>query len=271
MSAAGEEASPVLRDAAWLWQQIRIEAERLAREEPMLASFFHASLLGHTSLASALAFLLASKLGDRDVPAMLIRQACDAIYADTPAVVEAAAADVCAHFDRDPACVDYATPLLYFKGFHAMQSYRFAHALWLAGRHGLALFLQCRIASVFDVDIHPAAQIGSGIMVDHATGVVIGETAVLGDNISMLHGVSLGGSGVGGGRRHPRVGDGVLIAAGAKLLGPISIGAGAKIAAGSVVLSDVAAHTTVAGVPAHIVGQTSSEPALDMDQGFIGQ
>src|SRR5690606_10673858 len=271
MSTAGEQVAPAPRDAAWLWQQIRIEAERMARDEPILASFFHASLLGHSSLASALAFLLASKLGDRDVPAMLIRQTCDAVYADNPAVVEAAAADACAHFDRDPACVDYATPLLYFKGFHAIQCYRFAHALWLAGRQGLALFLQCRIASVFDVDIHPAAQVGAGIMVDQSSGVVIGETVMLGSNVSMLRGVSLGGSGVGGGRRHPRAGDGVLMAAGAKLLGPMTIGTGAKIAAGSVVLADVAAQATVAGVPAHVVGQSSVAPALDMDQGFSGE
>jgi serine O-acetyltransferase len=264
-------APPAVRDAAWLWQQIRSEAERLARDEPVLASFFHAALLGHGSLGSALAFLLAGKLGDRDVPAMLLRQACDAVYAGEPGIVEAAAADICAHYDRDPACADYATPLLYFKGFHAIQSYRFAHALWRAGRHGLALFLQCRIASVFDVDIHPAARIGSGIMVDHATGVVIGETAELGDNISMLHGVSLGGSGIGAERRHPRVGDGVLIAAGAKLLGPIAIGPGARIAAGSVVLADVPAHTTVAGVPARIVGRSSAAPALDMDQSLAGE
>ena len=259
---------PPVRDAAWLWQQIRSEAERLASAEPVLASFFHAALLGHTSLASALGFLLANKLGDRDVPGMLIRQTCDAVYADNPAVVEAAAADICAHYDRDPACADYATPLLYFKGFHAMQAYRFAHALWLTERRALALFLQCRIASVFDVDIHPAATIGPGIMVDHATGVVIGETAILGANISMLHGVSLGGSGTGAGRRHPQVGDSVLIAAGAKLLGPISIGVGAKIAAGSVVLIDVADHATVAGVPARVVGASSPQPALDMDQGL---
>jgi serine O-acetyltransferase len=258
------------RDAAWLWQRIRSEAERLACEEPVLASFFHAALLGHGSLASALAFLLASKLGDRDIPAMLLRQVCDAICAGEPGLVEAAAADICAHYDRDPACTDYATPLLYFKGFHAVQSYRFAHALWRTGRHGLALYLQCRIASVFDVDIHPAARIGSGLMVDHATGVVIGETAELGDNISMLHGVTLGGSGISEGRRHPCVGDGVLIAAGARLLGPITVGASARIAAGSVVLADVPAHTTVAGVPARAVGHSSIAPALDMDQSLTG-
>jgi serine O-acetyltransferase len=241
------------RDIEWLWRQIRIEGMALSQAEPMLASFFHASLLEHTSLASALAFLLAHKLGDRDMPAMSIREICDGVYRDDAAVVTAGGADICAHFDRDPACVDYATPLLHYKGFHALQAYRVAHALWQSGRRSLALFLQYRIATVFDVDIHPAASIGSGIMVDHATGVVIGETARVGDNVSMLHSVSLGGSGCGSGLRHPQVEAGVLIAAGAKLLGPIRIGTGAKIAAGSVVLTDIPPHSTAAGVPARTV------------------
>ncbi len=268
-----------LRDVVWLWQRISAEGAELSRAEPMLASFFHASLLEHTSLASALAFLLAHKLGDRDMPSMSIRQVCADIYRDNPDVVAAAAADICAHFDRDPACVDYATPLLHYKGFHALQAYRVAHALWVSERRSLALFLQYRIATVFDVDIHPAAAIGSGIMIDHATGVVIGETASIADNVSMLHSVSLGGSGCGPGRRHPAVEEGVLIAAGAKLLGPIRIGIGAKIAAGSVVLTDVPAHGTVAGVPARLVGgpihagtdtTPEAQPALSMDQGLNG-
>ncbi|MET0377852.1 MAG: serine O-acetyltransferase [Spongiibacteraceae bacterium] len=268
-----------LRDADWLWRQISTEGVELSRAEPMLASFFHASLLEHSSLASALAFLLAHKLGDRDMLPMSIRQVCADIYRDNAAVVAAGAADICAHFDRDPACVDYATPLLHYKGFHALQAYRVAHALWLSERRSLALFLQYRIATVFDVDIHPAATIGSGIMIDHATGVVIGETASVADNVSMLHSVSLGGSGCGPGRRHPAVEEGVLIAAGAKLLGPIRIGTGAKIAAGSVVLADVPAHSTVAGVPARLVGSavhtgahtgSETQPALSMDQGLNG-
>lgn len=251
-----------IRDPDWLWRQISGEGVALSRAEPMLASFFHASLLEHTSLASALAFFLAHKLGDRDMPAMSVREICAEVYRHDAHIVAAAAADICAHFDRDPACVDYATPLLHFKGFHALQAYRVAHALWLSGRRSLALFLQYRIATVFDVDIHPAATIGSGIMIDHATGVVIGETATVGDNVSMLHAVSLGGSGSGPGVRHPQVEDDVLIAAGAKLLGPIRIGTGAKIAAGSVVLIDVPAFVTAAGVPARLVGDGShSSPA----------
>lgn len=267
MTSVSDHGSPDARNAVWLWHQIGEEAQQLSGAEPVLASFIHASLLGHTSLASALAFLLASKLGDRDLPAMLIQQVCAQLYRDHPNVVEAAALDICAHFDRDPACVHYATPLLYFKGFHALQAHRAAHLLWQQGRRALALFLQYRVATVFDVDIHPAATIGAGIMLDHATGIVIGETAVVGANVSMLHSVSLGGSGKGPGPRHPQVGDGVLIAAGAKLLGPIRIGEGAKIAAGSVVLESVAAHTTVAGVPARVVTvSTPSAPALTMDQ-----
>lgn len=254
------------RDAAWLWRQIRIEAAELSRGEPMLASFFHVTLLNHAALPSALGFLLATKLGDRDVPPMLVRQVCDEAYAAAPALVEAAAADSLAHYDRDPACVHYATPLLYFKGFQAIQAYRVAHWLWARGRRPLALFLQNRIATVFDADIHPGADIGAGVMVDHATGLVIGETAVVGRNVSLLHGVTLGGSGIAGGRRHPQVGDGVLISASAKLLGPVVIGAGAKIAAGSVVLADVPARSTVAGVPARVTGGSGEvPPAFDMD------
>lgn len=259
------------RDAAWLWRQIRGEALALGEGEPVLASFYHSSLLNHATLASALGFLLAGKLGSRDVPAMLVRQVCDEAYAADPTLVEMAAADSLAHYDRDPACVRYSIPLLYFKGFQAIQGYRVAHWLWREERRALALFLQNRISTEFDVDIHPAARIGGGVMIDHATGVVVGETAVIGRNVSMLHGVSLGGCGTSAGARHPQVGDGVLIAAGAKLLGPVSIGNGAKIAAGSVVLNDVAAHTTVAGVPAHVVGRPMEpQPALAMDQRFNG-
>jgi serine O-acetyltransferase len=263
--------SEIRRDAVWLWRQICDEAATLSRDEPVLASFFHSSLLNHRGLSSALAFLLAGQLGDRDVSAMLIRQVCDEAYADDPELVEIAAADSLAHYDRDPACAYYSTPLLYFKGFQAVQAYRVANWLWRNQRRGLALFLQNRISVVFDVDIHPAAQIGGGIMVDHATGLVIGETAVVGRDVSMLHGVSLGGCGIGAGPRHPQVGDGVLISAGAKLLGPVRIGTGAKIAAGSVVQSDVSAHTTVAGVPAHPIGQPrETAPALAMNQHLNG-
>lgn len=255
------------RNSAWLWQQMRREGRELVASEPLLASFYHSALLNHASLEAALAFLLANQLGNDDVQPMLLQQVCAEAYTAEPQMIAAATADSLAHYDRDPACKYYSMPLLYFKGFHAVQAYRVAHWLWRQQRRSLALFLQNRIAAVFDIDIHPAASIGSGLMVDHGTGVVIGETAVLGNDVSMLHSVTLGGSGKGGGRRHPQVGDGVLIASGAKLLGPIAIGRGAKIAAGSVVLADVPEFSTVAGVPAHIVGAPRKQaPALEMDQ-----
>ncbi len=259
------------RDAAWIWRQIRREAADLGASEPVLVSFFHSSLLSHDALSTALAFLLAGQLGDRDVGAMLISQVCEELYRAEPELLEMAAADICAHYDRDPACTRYSMPLLHFKGFQAIQSQRIAHALWRRDRRALALFLQNRCATRFDVDIHPAARIGCGVMLDHATAVVIGETATVGDDVSMLHSVSLGGSGRSGGLRHPQVGEGVLIAAGARLFGAIRVGSGAKVAAGSVVIDDVAEHTTVAGVPARVVGATAGErPAFAMDQGLEG-
>jgi len=259
------------RNAIWLWQQLRREGQELVGNEPLLASFFHSALLNHASLESALAFLLANQLGNSDVQPMLLQQVCAQAYAAEPQIIDAATADSLAHYDRDPACKYYSMPLLHFKGFHALQAYRVAHWLWLQQRQSLALFLQNRIANVFDIDIHPAAAIGRGLMLDHGTGVVIGATAILGDNISMLHSVTLGGSGTRPGRRHPRIGDGVLIASGAKLLGPIAVGRGAKIAAGSVVLGDVPDFSTVAGVPARIVGVPHKHaPALDMDQHLDG-
>ncbi|MFT3929611.1 MAG: serine O-acetyltransferase [Spongiibacteraceae bacterium] len=255
------------RNSTWLWQQIRGEGEVLVSAEPLLASFFHSTLLNHASLEDALAFLLANQLGNTDVQSMLLQQVCKDAYASEPELIDAATADSLAHYDRDPACKYFSMPLLYFKGFQAVQAYRVANWLWRQQRRAIASFLQNRIAEVFDIDIHPAATIGSGLMVDHGTGVVIGATAVLGNNISMLHSVTLGGSGVGAGRRHPCVGDGVLIASGAKLLGPISVGRDAKIAAGSVVLNDVAEFSTVAGVPARAVGGANkSVPAQDMNQ-----
>jgi serine O-acetyltransferase len=161
------------------------------------------------------------------------------------------------------------TPFLYFKGFHALQTHRIGHWLWNHGRESLALFFQNQMSVEFGVDIHPAARLGHGIMLDHATGVVIGETAVVGNNVSILQSVTLGGTGKDEGDRHPKIGDGVLISAGAKILGNIRVGDGAKVGAGSVVLENVPAHTTVAGVPARIVGRPSSDqPALEMDHDF---
>lgn len=250
----------------YLWKILRDEAIKQAEEEPVLASFYHASILNHDTLESALSFHLASKLDGPTVSAMLIRQVFEEALSNDSTIAEAVRADMLAYRDRDAACEFYTMPFLYFKGYHAIQSHRVSHWLWKKGRTGLALFFQNRISEVFDVDIHPGATLGSGIMIDHATGVVIGETAVVGDNVSMLHSVTLGGTGCQEGDRHPKISAGVLISAGAKVLGNVKVGEGAKIGAGSLVLTDVAPHTTVAGVPAKVVGKPRvDQPALDMD------
>lgn len=250
-----------------LWRSLQEEASLLSQKEPVLSSFYHTSILNHNGLASALSFHIASKLASDALPAISLRSLFEQLIVDEPAIVEAAFYDTLAYRERDPACDHYIMPFLYFKGFQALQAYRLAHALWRQQRQSLALFLQNRISTVFDVDIHPAAKIGQGIMIDHATGVVIGETSVIGNNVSLLHSVTLGGCGSASGERHPKVADGVMISTGAKLLGNIHIGEGAKIAAGSLVLTDVQPHTTVAGVPATVVGRPAVEqPSLEMNQ-----
>ncbi len=249
-----------------LWQTMRTEAHTFSAAEPALASFYHGAILNHPSLCSALSYTLALKLDSANLPAILLRQVIDEALAEEPSIVKAVTEDVQACLERDPACHYAVMPLLYFKGFQALQGYRIAHWLWRHNRRALAMYFQNQIAESFCVDIHPAATLGAGIMMDHATGIVIGETAVVGDNVSMLHGVTLGGSGYSKGDRHPKVGKGVLISAGAKLLGNITIGSGAKIAAGSVVLASVPAGNTVAGVPAVIVGRPKTpNPARQMN------
>lgn len=249
-----------------LWETIRREAQEDIDREPMLASFFYQVILNHRSFEDALSYRLATKLESVNLPAVGLRDLIeDAMHQDT-GIGAGARADIQAVITRDPACKRFSTPLLFFKGYQALQAYRVAHYYWGIGRTSLALFLQSRISEVFAVDIHPAARIGQGILIDHATGVVIGETAVVEDNVSMLHEVTLGGTGKETGDRHPKVRAGVLISAGAKLLGNIEIGPGAKVGGGAVVLEDVAPHTTVVGVPALPVGHTkSATPALDMD------
>ena len=249
-----------------VWQTIRLEAEQASKTEPVLASFYHAAILNHQTFQSAISFHLANKLDSQTMPALMIREIFNEAMKSDPTIEIAMRADICAHRERDPACSTYSMPLLFFKGYQALQSHRIAHWLWLQNRKSLALFLQNQISQGFDVDIHPGATIGKGIMVDHATGVVMGETVVIEDDVSMLHGVTLGGSGYTKGLRHPVIRRGVLIGVGAKILGHIEIGEGAKIGAGSVVLDAVAPHTTVAGVPAKLVGRpVVAEPALDMD------
>lgn len=249
-----------------VWSEIRREVAELVEQEPALASYYYAAVLKHATLVQALSFELANKLNTSTVPAMLLREMIEKTIAAKPLIHEAMLRDICAHRERDPACEKYSTPLLHFKGFHALQAHRISHELWLQGRQYLAFYLQNRISQQFGVDIHPGAKIGSGIMLDHATGLVIGETAVLGNDISILHSVTLGGIGCESGDRHPKIEDGVLISVGAKILGNVTIGEGSRIGAGSVVLSDVPAYTTVAGVPGQIIGRGSQDhSSLSMD------
>ncbi|HEY8938857.1 MAG TPA: serine O-acetyltransferase [Cellvibrio sp.] len=249
-----------------LWESIRLQTRKQAESEPVLASFLYATVLNHDSLKGALSFHLANKLDSPALPAMLIREVIEEALAKDGEIIESVRADLMAVSERDSACCSLVTPLLYFKGFHALQAYRIAHWLWQQGRTSLALFLQNRISAVFGVDIHPAAQIGKAIMFDHATGIVIGETAIVEDNVSIMQSVTLGGTGKEAGDRHPKVRKGVLIGAGAKILGNITIGECAKIGAGSVVLKDVPSRATAAGVPAQVICETQcAQPAREMD------
>ncbi|MDP5336768.1 MAG: serine O-acetyltransferase [Paracoccaceae bacterium] len=250
-----------------VWNRILTEAEKAVVDEPMLGGLIHSSVLHHGSIECALAYRIALKLASGEMSEQLIREICDQAYADDPSLALAARADIMAVYDRDPACHRFLQPLLFFKGFQAVQSYRIAHWLWNSGRQDLAYFFQMRVSEAFGVDIHPAARIGKGIMIDHAHSIVIGETAVVGDNVSMLHSVTLGGTGKEEEDRHPKIGEGVLIGAGAKVLGNIHIGHCSRIAAGSVVLHDVPPKTTVAGVPAKVVGEAGcATPSITMDQ-----
>ena len=250
-----------------VWRQLHDEVVAMMESEAMLATYLYAAVLSHDSLEDALSYLLAAKLGSSYLSSMSLRDVIDQAFRCDPAIGEAIRRDLTAVLERDPAARGLAQPFLHYKGFHALESHRVAHWLWVNDRQPLAFFLQNRISEIFAVDIHPAARMGKGILIDHGTSVVIGETAVVGDDVSMLHEVTLGGTGKESGDRHPKVGHGVQIGAGAKILGNVKIGDGSKIASGSVVLHDVPPHATVAGVPARQVGRPAvSEPALQMDQ-----
>ncbi|HJE51970.1 MAG TPA: serine O-acetyltransferase [Tessaracoccus flavescens] len=250
-----------------IWDAIKRECEQAAASEPLLAGFLYTVVLSQPDLEESLSYLLAAKLDNSTLPALSLRDIIYDVLSEDECIQRSIRADLQAVVSRDPACPGYANPLLYFKGFQSIQAYRVAHYYWTNDRKPLALYLQSRISEAFAVDIHPGARIGKGIMFDHATSVVIGETAVVEDDFSMLHEVTLGGSGKEGGDRHPKIGRGVMIGAGAKVLGNIKVGECAKIGAGSVVLRDVPPHTTVAGVPAKIVNLPPTElPALEMDQ-----
>src|SRR6202166_4285670 len=250
-----------------VWTRIRGEAEDIARREPELATFIYENILHHDTLAAAVIHRVSERLGNADVSGDLIRQAFGDALDDEPALGEVFRADIVATVDRDPATLRFVEPALYYKGFHAIQTHRLAHWLWGKGRRDFSLYLQSRCSAVFQCDIHPAARIGRGVFLDHATGLVIGETAVIEDDVSMLHDVTLGGTGKQADDRHPKIRYGVMIGAGAKILGNIEVGHCARIAAGSVVLKSVPNNVTVAGVPAKVVAVAGCpEPARLMDQ-----
>ncbi len=253
------------------WETIREEVAEDIRQEPMLASFLHSVIMYHETLEDALSFHLASKLESHTISALTFRDLFNEAMHRDPSIGEAVRVDIRSVCERDAACDRLSTPLLYFKGFHALQMHRIAHYYWNVDRKALALYLQSRVSDVTGVDIHPAARLGKGIMIDHATSVVIGETAVVEDEVSMLQGVTLGGTGKEHGDRHPKVRKGVLIGAGAKILGNVNVGECAKIGANAVVLEDVPAHCTVVGVPARVICRdTPGEPALTMEHRFSG-
>ncbi len=249
-----------------VWSRIKDEAEAISANDPSLGGFIFASILNHESLESAVCYRIAQRLDHNDMPAdLLLRAFSEALKAD-PTIGDAMRADIVAIEDRDPACHRFIEPLLYFKGFHAVSAYRMGHQLLKMGRRDFAFYLQSRTSLVTSLDIHPGAKVGRGLMIDHAHSIVIGETAVVGDNVSLLHSVTLGGTGKDDGDRHPKVGCGVLIGAGASILGNISIGDCSRVAAGSVVLHDVPANRTVAGVPGKIVGYAGcAEPSRSMN------
>lgn len=256
-----------IREVDFVWDQTLTEARDLLKTEPLLGGLVHDTILHHSSLESALAYRFAQKLASSEMSEQLLRELADtAIRADAE-ITQAARADIVAVFERDPACHRFIQPLLFFKGFQAIQAYRIGHWLWREGRRDLAYFVQMRVSEIFGVDIHPNARIGRGIMIDHAHSIVIGETAVVGDNVSMLHSVTLGGTGKEDDDRHPKIECGVLIGAGAKVLGNIRVGHCSRIAAGSVVLDEVPPMKTVAGVPARVVGEAGcAQPSVMMDQ-----
>ncbi|MEM1428787.1 MAG: serine O-acetyltransferase [Pseudomonadota bacterium] len=252
-----------------VWSRIRQEAEAAISAEPLLGGMMQLSVLHHPTFERALSYRMSVKLASGEISEQILREIADEAISAAPVIGAAARADLVATHERDPACDRLIEPLLYFKGYQAIQAYRVAHWLWGQGRRDMAQFLQARVSEAFGVDIHPAARMGRGIMIDHAHSIVIGETARVGDNVSMLHSVTLGGTGKEDGDRHPKIGDGVLIGAGAKVLGNITVGRCSRIAAGSVVLQDVEPRTTVAGIPAKTVGESGCpQPSLSMDHLF---
>lgn len=235
-----------------LWQRMRRDAYKITHENDLLRELLHRVVVSQSSFAEALTQRLAEKLASGDLAIGALRSVIGRTLANHPSIVIAAHDDVLAVLDRDPACAHSLQPILFFKGFLALQCHRIAHAQWTLGQEDVARLIQSRTAEVFGVDIHPGARIGSGVVFDHAESIVIGETAVVGNDVTVLHSVTLGGTGREGDDRHPKIGDGVLLGAGSIVLGNIKIGCHAKIAAGSVVVKDVQPGATVAGVPARL-------------------
>ncbi len=263
------QTKPALDTVDPVWVRVRREAEDVVKREPELASFIYSTVLHHDTLEAAIVYRLAERLDHAALSGGLIRQAYMDALKDTPSIGEIFRADIVATVDRDPATRRLIEPVLYYKGFHAIETHRLAHWLWAHGRRDFALYLQSRASAVFQCDIHPAARIGRGIFLDHATGLVVGETAVIEDDVSMLHDVTLGGTGKEHEDRHPKIRYGVMVGAGAKILGNIKVGHCARIAAGSVVINPVPNNVTVAGVPAKVIGVAGCpEPARSMDQMF---
>lgn len=257
----------VLQPVDPIWRSVRDEAMKAVARDPLLSAFLYSTILNQESLEDAVIHRLAERLAHQDIGADLIRQTFKAMAADDPDWATAVRVDIQAYYDRDPACDRFIMPILYFKGFHAIQTHRLAHWLWNHGRQDFALYLQSLSSSVFQTDINPAAKIGKGVFLDHATGLVVGQTAVIEDDVSILHDVTLGGTGKENEDRHPKIRHGVMIGAGAKILGNIEVGHCARIAAGSVVVKPVPHNVTVAGVPARVVGTAGcSEPSRTMDQ-----
>ena len=250
-----------------LWTKVRSDAELAIKSEPLLSILIQSAILNHSSLQESLIYQIAKKLCSTEVPYKIIYEVANEAFCVDPRLLKSVQADLLAVFDRDPSCNSVVQPILYFKGFVAIQAYRVSHWLWNNNRYDFAYLIQSRSSEVFGIDIHPAAKIGNGLMIDHAHSIVIGETATVGNDVSMLHSVTLGGTGSRGLQRHPTIEDGVLLGAGAKVLGNITVGRCSKVASGSVVLKSVPPKKTVAGVPAKIVGETGcAQPSITMDQ-----
>ncbi len=265
-TSSDKKAEGLLESVDPIWRKLRIEAAASASADPVLAAFMYSTILNADTLEECVIYRICERLDHPDIQAVLLRQTFDEMLQDWPEWSEILRVDIQAVFDRDPAVTRYIEPVLHFKGFHAIQTHRLAHWLWNKGRKDFALYLQSRSSSVFQTDIAPAAPIGRGFFLDHATGLVVGATATIGNNVSILQGVTLGGTGKEGGDRHPKIADGVLIGAGAKVLGNIKVGCCSRVAAGSVVLKEVPEHTTVAGVPARVVGAAGcDEPSRSMN------